>query len=268
MAIDPLLSTVPGAATQPGANPNLDTVRTLASQFESMLLAQMLRDMQFTGNASEEGMNFGGPLADTVLSELAGALTKAGGFGLAKSLEAAMVRATPGVARTAVDPVDIATVTAATQPGALRAVLPGAAPGLAITPARVSSAYGWRQDPLSAERRMHHGIDIPLAHGDDVRSVGAGRVVESTEEAGYGQTVVVDHGDGLTTRYAHLSARHVAVGDVVGASTVLGLAGKTGRATGTHLHLEVRSNGVSIDPLGIKQSGSAADDVHKEERKP
>lgn len=268
MAIDSLLSNVPAPADQATAHPNLDTVRKLASQFESMLLAQMLRDMQFTGDKSEEGMNFGGPLADTVLSELASSLTKAGGFGLAKSLEAAMVRTTPGMAQTAVDPADVRTVTPATLPDALPAVLPGAVPGLAITPARVSSAYGWRQDPLSGDRRMHHGIDIPLAHGDDVRSVGAGRVVESAEKTGYGQTVVIDHGDGLTTRYAHLSARHVAVGDVVGASTVLGLAGKTGRATGTHLHLEVRSNGVSVDPLGIKQFAGVADDVHKEERKP
>jgi len=115
---------------------------------------------------------------------------------------------------------------------------------------------------------MHHGIDIPLSHGDDVRSVGAGRVIESREVNGYGQTVVVDHGDGLTTRYAHLSARNVAVGDQVGADTVLGLAGRTGRATGTHLHLEVRSNGVSVDPLGIKQFAAVADDIHKQERKP
>jgi murein DD-endopeptidase MepM/ murein hydrolase activator NlpD len=98
---------------------------------------------------------------------------------------------------------------------------------------------------------MHHGVDIPMATGDDVRSLQGGTVTESQVRGGYGQTIVVDHGDGLTTRYAHLSARHVQVGDTVAAGQVVGLAGQTGRATGPHLHLEVREHGVAIDPMGL-----------------
>lgn len=235
-------TTTAGRAPDPG-----DTVRLLAQQFESLLLGQMLRDMQ-PKNSGEDGVGFGGALTETIYSELATVLTKAGGIGLATSLEDAMARTTPGA-----EPTDAIISGMPTMPTLRQHSpwLPGAPMAIGLDPDRVSSAYGVRRDPISGTTKMHQGVDIPMATGDDVRSLQGGTVTESQIRGGYGQTIVVDHGDGLTTRYAHLSARHVQVGDTVAAGQVVGLAGQTGRATGPHLHLEVRENGVAIDPMGL-----------------
>lgn len=224
-----------------------DTIRLLAQQFESLLLGQMLRDMQSQETKAQDG-GFGGALTETIYGELANVLTRSGGIGLATSLEDAMARTTPGA-----EPTDALTGGTPVVP-MLRQHSPWLPTGpvaIALDPDRVSSAYGMRRDPISGASRMHQGIDIPMATGDDVRSLKGGTVVESQSRGGYGQTVVVDHGDGLTTRYAHLSARHVQVGDTVTAGQIVGLAGQTGRATGPHLHLEVRANGVAIDPMSL-----------------
>jgi murein DD-endopeptidase MepM/ murein hydrolase activator NlpD len=235
-------TTTAGRAPDPG-----DTVRLLAQQFESLLLGQMLRDMQ-PKSSGEDGVGFGGALTETIYSELASVLTKAGGIGLATSLEDAMARTTPGA-----EPADAIISGMPTMPTLRQHSpwLPGGPIAIGLDPDRVSSAYGVRRDPISGMSRMHQGVDIPMATGDDVRSLQGGTVTESQIRGGYGQTIVVDHGDGLTTRYAHLSARHVQVGDTVTAGQVVGLAGQTGRATGPHLHLEVRENGVAIDPMGF-----------------
>lgn len=239
-AADPAAAAALPRATPPDRG---ETLRLLAAQFESLLLGQMLRDMQADTRRSEESGGFSG-LSDTIYSELAVALVKGGGVGLATSLEDALARTTPG------GPAEAIAAGAPAVPRAFSPWMPEGPVAMAIDPERVSSAYGWRQDPIAGGARMHHGIDIPMAAGADVRSLQGGTVVESQERGGYGHTIVVDHGDGLTTRYAHLLARHVQVGDSVSAGQVVGLAGQSGRATGPHLHLEVRADGRSIDPLG------------------
>jgi murein DD-endopeptidase MepM/ murein hydrolase activator NlpD len=103
----------------------------------------------------------------------------------------------------------------------------------------VTSAFGWRHDPMTREVKFHQGVDLRAAYGQEVQAAGAGRVVFSGDQGGYGSTVVVEHGDGTKTRYAHLSARLVEKGAVVDAGSPIGRAGKSGRATGTHLHFEV-----------------------------
>jgi murein DD-endopeptidase MepM/ murein hydrolase activator NlpD len=240
-------SAAPGDLTTGRAPNHGDTVRLLAQQFESLLLGQMLRDMQ-PKSSGEEGAGFGGALSETIYSELATVLTKSGGIGLATSLEDAMARTTPGA-----EPTDAIVGGLPTLPTLRQHSpwLPGAPIALGLDPDRISSAYGVRRDPISGASKMHQGVDIPMATGEDVRSLQGGTVTESQTRGGYGQTIVVDHGDGVTTRYAHLSARHVQVGDTVAAGQVVGLAGQTGRATGPHLHLEVRENGVAIDPLSL-----------------
>lgn len=234
----------------PSGPSRTDTLRQLAQQFESMLLTQMLREMQSELGDGAMGSGFGGQLTDTIYGEFAGALTKSGGFGLAKSLEDALARTTPGSPMTeAIEdgPAVPAAVTRQFSPW-----LPEAPVAIPITAERISSAYGQRRDPLTGQARMHKGIDIPMVEGEDVRSLRAGVVVASGDQGAYGQTIVIDHGDGLTTRYAHLSARNVQIGETVDAGTTIGLAGRTGRATGTHLHLEVLADGAAIDPLGAE----------------
>lgn len=225
-----------------------DTLRQLAQQFESMLLTQMLRDMQSELGEGAMGSGFGGQLTDTIYGEFASALTKSGGFGLASSLEGALARTTPGSPMTeAIEGGD------AVSPEVVRQFspwLPEAPVAVPITADRISSAYGQRRDPITGHSRMHKGIDIPMAEGDEVRSLKGGVVIASGDQGAYGQTIVIDHGDGLTTRYAHLSARNVQIGETVDAGTTIGLAGRTGRATGAHLHLEVLTDGAAIDPLG------------------
>jgi murein DD-endopeptidase MepM/ murein hydrolase activator NlpD len=247
MAINPCA--VPhDPAVQPGltqgqAPDRGETLRVLAAQFESLLLSQMLRDMQAESKGAEGNM-FGG-LTDTMYSELAGALVKAGGIGLATSLESAMARTTPGA--------EVPDAIANGEAPPMRQYSPWLPEGplsLALDPDRISSAYGVRRDPISGVEKMHAGVDIPMLVGADVRTLKGGTVVTSENVPGYGQTIVVDHGDGLTTRYAHLSARHVQEGDRVATGQVVGLAGQTGRTTGPHLHLEVREHGRAIDPFG------------------
>ena len=96
---------------------------------------------------------------------------------------------------------------------------------------------------------FHRGVDLKAAEGDPVMATGAGRVVFSGQNGGYGTSVVIEHANGVKTRYAHLSAALVGVGEQVGEGQAIGRAGHTGRATGTHVHYEVLAAGQPIDPL-------------------
>src|SRR5262245_61871030 len=115
--------------------------------------------------------------------------------------------------------------------------------------AHVTSAFGWRQDAISGLTRFHRGVDLRAAAGDEVASTGAGRVVFSGTDGGYGTTVIVEHANGLSTRYAHLLSTLVHLGDEVEEGQTVGLAGQSGRATGPHVHYEVRASGQAVDPL-------------------
>jgi len=107
---------------------------------------------------------------------------------------------------------------------------------------KINSAYGNRS------RGFHSGIDIQARTGDPVYSALDGTVISASYSGGYGNLVTIDHGDGLTTLYAHLSKINVSVGQVVGDQELIGLAGTTGRTTGPHLHFEVRINGSTVNP--------------------
>ncbi|MBI4193909.1 MAG: M23 family metallopeptidase [Betaproteobacteria bacterium] len=111
-----------------------------------------------------------------------------------------------------------------------------------------SSNYGWRIDPFNGQRAFHEGIDFMAEHGTPVRAAAGGVVVYSDFHPQYGNMVEVDHGNELITRYAHASKRLVRVGDVVLRGATIAEVGKTGRATGTHLHFEVRQRGAPQNP--------------------
>lgn len=119
---------------------------------------------------------------------------------------------------------------------------------------RLSSSFGVRSDPMGRGHRMHSGIDIPGALGTPVLSAGPGRVAFSGWAGGYGNLVVVDHSNGMRTRYGHLLRSTVTPGDIVGAGTVIGLMGSTGRSTGSHLHYEIRIGGTAVNPLASRYS--------------
>jgi murein DD-endopeptidase MepM/ murein hydrolase activator NlpD len=113
----------------------------------------------------------------------------------------------------------------------------------------VSSPYGYRQNPMGGRGRSHHdGIDIAAWHGTPVRATASGKVVFTGWNGGYGKMVRVKHKFGYETLYAHLSKIKVKQGQVIKKGTVVGNIGSTGRATGSHLHYEVRVNGKAINP--------------------
>lgn len=113
---------------------------------------------------------------------------------------------------------------------------------------RQSSTFGNRRDPFTGRSAFHSGIDFPAPSGTSVLSAGAGEVVFVGQKSGYGNVVEVDHGNGLITRYAHLSAFLVKEGQKVSTGTPIAKVGSTGRSTGPHLHFEVRRNEMAINP--------------------
>lgn len=114
----------------------------------------------------------------------------------------------------------------------------------------LSSLYAGRIDPFTGKPATHSGIDVPAPKGVKILSAKSGVVLTSAyNKGGYGNYVVVDHGNGNTTLYAHMSSRAVKVGDVVKQGQVLGYVGTTGRSTGNHLHYEIREKNVRIDPV-------------------
>jgi murein DD-endopeptidase MepM/ murein hydrolase activator NlpD len=118
-------------------------------------------------------------------------------------------------------------------------------------PGRVTSRMGDRFDPIDGHHSHHAGIDLAARTGTPVVAAGAGKVVRAGEASGYGNLVVVDHGNGTQTRYAHLDRVDVKVGDVLDAGQPLGAAGATGRVTGAHLHFEIRQDGEPVDPAAM-----------------
>jgi murein DD-endopeptidase MepM/ murein hydrolase activator NlpD len=111
-----------------------------------------------------------------------------------------------------------------------------------------ASAFGWRSDPLHGRPAFHDGIDLTAQSGTPIVAAAAGIVTASEYHPQYGNMVEIDHGSGLVTVYAHCSRRLVKVGDVVMGGATIGEVGSTGRATGPHLHFEVRHHGIPQNP--------------------
>jgi murein DD-endopeptidase MepM/ murein hydrolase activator NlpD len=119
----------------------------------------------------------------------------------------------------------------------------------------VSSGFGMRIDPFIRAPAMHTGMDFRGDTGDAVRATADGTVTVAGLNGGYGKMVEIDHGNGLTTRYAHLSDIGVKVGQRVRAGLIIGQVGSTGRSTGPHLHYETRVSGDAVDPRRFLRAG-------------
>ncbi len=114
--------------------------------------------------------------------------------------------------------------------------------------ARLGSAFGNRVDPFNKQLAFHSGLDFSIASGTPVLAAAGGRVLSARRHSSYGNLLEIDHGNGLVTRYAHLSRIYVKVGDVVTPGQRVAAVGSTGRSTGPHLHFEVQRQGRFIDP--------------------
>jgi murein DD-endopeptidase MepM/ murein hydrolase activator NlpD len=118
-----------------------------------------------------------------------------------------------------------------------------------------TSGFGVRSDPFLGRPAMHTGLDFRAAMGDPVRATANGKVASSGWAGGYGRRVEIDHGNGLSTRYGHLSEINVKVGDTIKIGQVIGAVGSTGRSTGPHLHYETRIDGEAVDPQKFLRAG-------------
>jgi murein DD-endopeptidase MepM/ murein hydrolase activator NlpD len=115
--------------------------------------------------------------------------------------------------------------------------------------ANISSGFGNRVHPILGYSRFHAGIDFAASHGSAIRAADSGRVIFSGWYGGYGQTVIIDHGNGVSTLYAHASRLYVNEGQNVQQGQSIAAVGSTGLSTGPHLHFEVRQNGNPVNPM-------------------
>lgn len=266
--LEALATGAAGGAVTPAPAERLQ-VLALVEQFEGMLLTEMLRDVR-AGDEDDGGFGLGSStMTDVMQGEFGLALSQAGGLGLGQMLASALRRGESQVkpgpewgltpfkvgpdfssAAPAHDHVDDASPVARVDPADVVAA------GVPVT-----SGFGWRQDPFTGQARFHRGMDLAMAYGSEVRSFGPGVVTSAGDRQGYGLTVVVDHGDGRETLYAHLSAIDVTPGQAVEAGQRLARSGNSGRATGAHLHFEAREFGRAVDVARLAgvRSGRPAD---------
>lgn len=115
----------------------------------------------------------------------------------------------------------------------------------------ISSGFGKRLSPFNGQETVHDGIDIANSTGTPVVATAAGTVIDSGVVGGYGNTVTIDHGNGIVTLYGHASQLTVAAGQKVAKGDVIALMGSSGRSTGPHLHYEVRVQGKAVEPSGF-----------------
>jgi len=207
--------------------------KAISTALESLLLKQLIQSSgAFKGTGATGSDITQNLFADT----LADAVAKSGGLGLGVPVERELR--------------SMQTATAA-APGAPTAA-PTAAPAIRATlsdpSAHVSSPFGLRTDPISGALRKHAGIDIAATAGSPILAAGDGVVVAAGARGGYGQAVEIQHGSGLTTLYGHASQVLVHQGDHVTKGQTIATVGQTGRATGPHLHFEVREGGRALNP--------------------
>ena len=127
---------------------------------------------------------------------------------------------------------------------------------LPVKGAELGSPFGRRSDPIIGLRAMHEGIDFNADAGELVAAAADGVILTAAYHGDFGNMVEIDHGDGLTTRYAHLSRMNVKPGNIVKRGDKVGAVGSTGRSTGSHLHFEVRMLGVAQNPAHFLKQGS------------
>jgi len=195
--------------------------KAVAAKVQGMFMEVMLKAMEDSVDA-EDGL-FGGSASSDIYR---GMLREQ----LANTMSAQMKSPLETQLKNAFDKGSVATPANKTEVDA---------PGLPV-PGIISSPQGWRRDPINGQKRYHAGTDIAAPTGTPIRAVEGGRVVESGANGGYGNMVLIQTEDGRKMLYAHNSQNFVHVGDWVSRGDTIGEVGSTGRATGPHVHFEVK----------------------------
>ncbi len=221
-----------------------DNAQVAGKQLEAFFLRQLLAESRPHGGMLDGG--FAGDTFKQMLDEaIADKMTAAGGIGLtamfAKQLgRADEVAAAPG------PPI------AHAVPAIGNDQVPSDAPHFILPVAgKPTSGYGMRADPVHGNLVNHTGFDLAAATGTQVSAAAPGTVIHAGPAGTYGNLVTLRHENGFETRYAHLSAVDVRVGDLVSEGQDLGKIGTTGHSTGPHLHFEIRHGGTAIDPAPL-----------------
>ena len=125
------------------------------------------------------------------------------------------------------------------------------------------SGFGYRIHPILGVKKMHNGIDFNCRKGTEIQASGKGTVEFAGRSTTYGNVVVIDHGYGFKSRYAHMSAIKVRKGQKVDRGHLIGLVGSTGRSTGDHLHYEIEKDGVKVDPIQFCYDGLSTEEYQE-----
>jgi murein DD-endopeptidase MepM/ murein hydrolase activator NlpD len=239
--MDPLNTLAPLAGPSPDA-PRADKGSAeAAKEFESYLVTFLAQQMRKTVKDGPFSSGATAMFADLFDQEIGKRVSEGPGLGLRQQLERALA--------------GLPDVAAPTQ----HAHHAHHAPRVdrnQNADARLTSAFGERVDPIDGTRRRHAGVDLAAPIGTPVRAVKDGVVRFAGDRGGYGNIVIVDHGDGTETRYAHCHTLDVKAGQAVRAGQDIATVGNTGRSTGPHLHFEFRVRGAATDPSAFLDGSS------------
>jgi len=230
-----------GNIETPRNNKDTEAIKAVAKQMESLFVYEMLKVMREASETSSTG-GLGSDTYTTMFDmELSKNLSERG-IGLSDMIEKAVSSKVNKTVQTPAPPSQ--QIHSQTQSGQadIKDLLPD------ITSPRISSGYGMRHDPFSGELKFHQGLDIPAPEGTDVHPVRPGTVIYSGQEAGYGNVVVIDHGNGFTSKYAHNQVNLAQEGEKVDSASIIARVGSTGKSTGSHIHFEVTYKGRNVDP--------------------
>ena len=252
--------------------------KAAARQLEAFFLRQMLTEARPQGGGALDGGFAGDTFKQMMDDAMADKMSAAGGIGMA-SLFAKQLGQGNAPAQASLPATPIGNAPVSGSPATIAAQLQALTERPTDTPegmphfilpvaGRPSSGYGLRTDPIKGETINHPGFDLAAPTGTEVDAAAAGKVTHAGAAGTYGNLVTVDHGNGIETRYAHLSAVDVQVGDTVTPGQDIGKVGTTGYSTGPHLHFEVRKDGKPIDPAPLipvphaKPVGPASSSLH------
>lgn len=228
--------------------------RTAAKSFEAYFFRQIFAEFR---KSTPKGM-FSGGMAESTFQEMldgamADAMAASRGTGLAEMIERELTRQAPAIEPEGENNDALIDQLYPLEPTTTKA--PVQRPSLSVAPisnqhdfVANTSSFGPRVDPIDGSHRFHAGLDIAAIEGTPVQSSGRGTVSHAGPAGSYGNLVVIDHGNGIETRYAHLKQVDVKIGQRVNPGTAIGRVGSTGRSTGAHLHFEVRRDGKPLDP--------------------